>query len=197
MDDVGDVPKFRPMNPNGVVITRDVTPEESAELDRIYGRGLDWVDPSVIEKCHKEYYERALGSMLQWVEGFVKNPRIVQYEEVTEKLESFSPQYNCEIGFCHDVLLPALEKSGQLSKIPESLVVVLNTLHLIHPEGTRLVSVSKEKADLLFVAEFKSTVGDKIVPHAYSYRLRNYLSSKAVKLEPIAPVSLDSEDATP
>ncbi|MDR2432419.1 MAG: hypothetical protein LBD34_01575 [Puniceicoccales bacterium] len=184
-----DLPKFTPMHPNGVVITRDVTPEESAEFDRIYGRGLNWIDPEEIETYEREYSNRALEPMLQWVEGFMKKPRVVQYEEVTEKLESFSPKYNCEIGFCHDVLLPALEKSGQLPKVPESLIVVLNTLHLIHPEGTRLVSVDKEKENLLFVAEFKSTVAGEIVPHAYSYRLRNYLSSKTVRLEPLAPVS--------
>jgi hypothetical protein len=181
------IPKFTSMYSGGVV-ARDATPEEAAEFDRIYRHDLPWVDPSEVEDCGKQYNGRALGPMLQWIEGFVKNPKIVQYEEVTEKLESFSPKYNCEIGFCHDVLLPALEKSGQLPKVPESLIVVLNTLHLIHPEGTRLISVDKEGADLLFVAEFKSTVGDKIVPHAYSYRLRDYLSSKRVRLEPIAPV---------
>jgi hypothetical protein len=187
-----DLPKFQPMYPNGVVITRDVTPEESAEFDRIYGRGLEWTDSSEIEAYGKEYSGRALEPMLKWIEGFVKNPRVVQYDEVTEKLESFSTKYNCEIGFCHDVLLPALEKSGQLPKVPASLIVVLNTLHLIHPEGTRLVSVDKEGANLLFIAEFKSTVSGEIVPHAYSYRLRNYLSSKTVRLEPIAPVSSGS-----
>ncbi|MDR0693549.1 MAG: hypothetical protein LBF49_03210 [Puniceicoccales bacterium] len=187
-----ELPKFQPMYPNGVVITRDATPEESAEFDRMYARGLPWIDPEEIEAYGEEYNGRALAPMLEWIEGFVKNPRVVQYDEVTEKLESFSPKYNCEIGFCHDVLLPALEESGQLPKVPESLIVVLNTLHLIHPEGTRLVSVNKEGANLLFIDEFKSTVGEKIVPHAYSYRLRNYLSSKTVRLEPLAPVSSGS-----
>ncbi|MDR2629015.1 MAG: hypothetical protein LBC30_03450, partial [Puniceicoccales bacterium] len=112
-----DLPKFKPMYPNGVVITRDVTPEEAAELDRMYGRGLDWIDPEEIEAYGEEYNSRTLEPMLQWIEGFVKEPRVVQYEEVTEKLESFSPKYNCEIGFCHDVLLPALEKSGQLPRV--------------------------------------------------------------------------------
>ncbi|MDR1528527.1 MAG: hypothetical protein LBS22_03010 [Puniceicoccales bacterium] len=191
MEKVNDLPKFKPAYAGGVVITRDVTPEESAEFDRIYGRGLPQTDPREIRSYGEQYNSRALKPMLQWIEGFVEDPRVVQYEEVTEKLDSFSPRYNCEVGFCHDVLLPALEKSGQLSKVPESLVIVLNTLHLIHPEGTRLLSVDKERADLLFVAEFKSTVEGKIVPHAYSYRLHNYLSSKAARLEAIAPVPLD------
>ncbi|MDR1173671.1 MAG: hypothetical protein LBK24_02665 [Puniceicoccales bacterium] len=190
MEEVDDIPKFEPMYPNGVTITRDVTPEESAEFDRMYGRGLHWTDPSEIEDYGKEYNDRALKPMLQWVEGLVQNPKVVQYEEVTEKLESFSPRYNCEVGFCHDVLLPALEKLGQLPKVPESLIIVLNALHLMHPEGTRLVSVNKEGANLFFVDEFKSTVGGEIVPHAYSYRLHNYLSSETVRLEPVAPVNL-------
>ncbi|MDR2776616.1 MAG: hypothetical protein LBB17_01030 [Puniceicoccales bacterium] len=173
------------------VVARDATPEEAAEFDRRFVRGLPWIDPREIEDYGKKYNGRALGPMLQWIEGLVKGPKVVQYEEVTKKLESFSPKYNCEIGFCHDVLLPALEKSGQLPRVPESLIVVLNTLHLIHPEGTRLLSVDREGTNLLFVAEFKSTVGGKIVPHAYSYRLHDYLSSERVRLEPVAPVPLD------
>ncbi|MDR0742695.1 MAG: hypothetical protein LBE98_04510 [Puniceicoccales bacterium] len=192
MEEINNIPKFEPMYSGGVVITRDVTPEEAAEFNEMYGRGLDWTDPSKIQDYGEKYNGRALEPMLKWIEGFVKNPRVVQYEEVTKKLESFSPKYNCEIDFCHGVLLPALEESGQLSKVPESLIVVLNTLHLIHPEGTRLLSVEKEGADLLFVAEFKSTVGGKVVPHAYSYRLHDYLSSETVRLESIAPVPLDS-----
>jgi hypothetical protein len=53
------------------------------------------------------------------------------------------------------------------------------------------VSVEKEGPNLFFVDEFKSTVDGKVVPHAYSYRLHNYLSSKDVQLEAIKPVPVE------
>ncbi|MDR1890639.1 MAG: hypothetical protein LBQ23_00430 [Puniceicoccales bacterium] len=186
-----DVPKYKSIHGDGVEITKVLTPEEAAELHEMFAYGLDEPDPSEVEAVSKEYNSRALAPMLKWAEGFIQNPRVVQYEEVIEKLKGFSPKYNCEIGFCHDVLLPALEKSGQLPKVPVSLIIVLNTLHLVHFEGTRLVSVEKEGPNLFFVDEFKSTVDGKVVPHAYSYRLHNYLSSKDVQLEAIKPVPVE------
>jgi hypothetical protein len=59
-------------------------------------------------------------------------------------------------------------------------VLYITTL-IMHPGGTWLTSVEKEGQDLVFVAEFK----DDDALFAYKYRLRNYLSSKDVELEPI------------
>jgi hypothetical protein len=83
--------------------------------------------------------------------------------------------------FCKNVLLPKLK--DKLSNLPESLIVVLNTLHLVHPEGTRLVSIEKQGTDLSFIAEFDSTVDEEIVTDACKYKLHNYLLPDKTELE--------------
>ncbi|MDR0679651.1 MAG: hypothetical protein LBF42_01265 [Puniceicoccales bacterium] len=162
---------------------RDITAEEA---ERKYGKpmcGLGPVPAISIGRSHaKKYSDGAIVPVLKWVEGFVKNPRFVQYAEVTKKLGKLSPKYCSELTLCTKALFSELERSGKLSQVPESLIIVLNTLHLMHPGGTWLTSVEKEGQDLVFVAEFKDYEGD---PFAHKYRLRNYLSAEDVELESI------------
>jgi hypothetical protein len=107
---------------------------------------------------------------------------MVQYREVLDELDKFSPKYCCEIICCRNRLLPELAKNGTLPKLPESLVVVLHTLHLVHSEGTRLVSVKKESNNLVFEAEFDSRIGGKTVTDACKYELCNYLSPEKCRI---------------
>jgi hypothetical protein len=81
------------------------------------------------------------------------------------------------------VLLPELRKNNLLQSVPESLIVVLNTLHLVHPEGTRLIGVEKQSDDLIFEAEFDSRIDGKIVTDACEYKLHNYLSPERYSLD--------------
>jgi hypothetical protein len=163
---------------------RVITAEEA---ERKYGKpmyGLGPIPAIPTGRSHaKKYSDGAISPVLKWVEGFVENPRFVQYAEVAKKLGKLSPKYCDELTLCTKALFSALERSGKLSKLPESLIIVLNTLHLMHSGGTWLTSVEKEDQDLVFVAEFKDEDND--TPFAHKYRLRNYLSSEDVELESI------------
>ncbi|MDR1890581.1 MAG: hypothetical protein LBQ23_00140 [Puniceicoccales bacterium] len=174
-------PGWRPVE------TSKVTVITSEEAERKYGKemyGLGPILPIPIGKGHaKKYSDGAIVPVLKWVEGFVENPRFVQYAEVAKKLRKLSPKYCSELTLCTKALFSELERSGKLSRLPESLIIVLNTLHLMHSGGTWLTSVEKEDQDLVFVAEFKDE--DEGAPFAHRYRLRNYLSSENVELEPI------------
>jgi hypothetical protein len=107
---------------------------------------------------------------------------MVQYREVLDELGKFSPKYRCEISFCRNVLLPELAKNDTLPELPESLIVVLYTLHLVHSEGTRLISVKKDSNNLSFEAEFDSRISGKIVTDACKYELHDYLSPAKCRL---------------
>jgi hypothetical protein len=172
-------------NPNRPVEANYAPPteDERERRERLYSLQVSSRGENVIENYSKKYNDRAIVPMLKWIEGLIEKPRVVQYKEVIKNLEKFSPKYGCENDFCVDLLLPELERSGKLSQLPESLIIVLHTLYLMHAGGTWLTSVEKEDQDLLFVAEFK--VEDDPVPFAYKYRLRNYLSLEDVALEPI------------
>ncbi|MDR2737578.1 MAG: hypothetical protein LBB18_01390 [Puniceicoccales bacterium] len=147
---------------------------------------LDDYDPMEAMRYTKEYSVRAFAPMLAWVRERAENgdrEQIIQYDEVMDELEKFSPKYNSEISLCVLDLLPELQRTGELPKLPESLVVVLYTLHLIHREGTRLLEVKKLDSVLEFTAEFDSYIDGKTVTSACKYRLQNYLSPKDMELE--------------
>ncbi|MDR1255626.1 MAG: hypothetical protein LBJ94_01715 [Puniceicoccales bacterium] len=164
---------------------------ENADVERILAGEFkedmsmyytEFPDPAEVRKYSEEYNGKALKPMLTWVNKRVKDKeKMVQYAEVIAELEKFSPKYCCEMVFAKNVLLPELK--DELPELPESLVVVLNTLHLVHQEGTQLVSVEKNGPNLSFTAEFKSWVDGKIVTDACSYKLRNYLSPEKTELE--------------
>ncbi|MDR0715236.1 MAG: hypothetical protein LBF25_00400 [Puniceicoccales bacterium] len=155
----------------------------SEELNNDHFMYSDFPDPEEVRQYSEKFNKEALKPMLDWVQKKTATPdKIVQYEEVINELEKFSPKYCCEMVFCKNVLLHELEKAGVLPSLPPSLIVVLNTLHLVHSEGTRLVSVDKNGADVIFKAEFDSWVGGKIVTDTCKYRLHNYLFPEKYEL---------------
>ncbi|MDR0595908.1 MAG: hypothetical protein LBF94_04445 [Puniceicoccales bacterium] len=155
----------------------------SKELNDDYFVYSDFPDPEEVRQYSEKFNKEALKPMVEWIRKRMATPdKIVQYEEVINELEKFSPRYCCEMFFCKNVLLPALKKFGVLRSLPPSLIVVLNTLHLVHSEGTRLVSVDRDGADVIFMAEFDSWVGGKIVTDTCKYRLHNYLSPEKYEL---------------
>jgi hypothetical protein len=139
--------------------------------------GADFPDPDDVSRLSEQYNKNALEPMLAWIQKRTKSSdEMVQYEEVIRELDKFSPKYCCEMVFCRNVLLPALEKNGTLGSVPISLVAILYTLDLVHSVGTRLVDIKRESNDLLLGAEFDSLIDDKIVSDTCDYRLVNYLS---------------------
>lgn len=156
--------------------------EKEAAGDYYTYSASDFVDPSEMRQCIAKYNADALNPMLAWIQERRASNGMVQYQEVLDELDKFSPKYCCEIVFCRNTLLPELAKNGTLPKLPESLVAVLYTLHIVHSEGTRLVSVKKESNNLVFEAEFDSRIGGKIVTDACKYELRNYLSPAECRL---------------
>lgn len=152
-------------------------------IDNYYSySSSDFVDPSEMRQCIEKYNADALSPMLAWIQKRKASKGPVQYREVLNELDKFSPKYCCEIVFCRNKLLPELAKNGTLPELPESLVAVLYTLHLVHSEGTRLVSVEKESNNLVFEAEFDSRIGGKIITDTCKYELRNYLSPAECRL---------------
>jgi hypothetical protein len=142
----------------------------------------DLVDPSEVKQLSERYNISALGPMLAWVQKRKASSEMVQYREVIDELNKFSPKYCCEMVFSRNILLPELEKNGTLPDLPESMVAVLYTLHLVHSEGTRLIDVKMESNDLIFEAEFDSRIGGKIVTDACKYKLCHYLSPAECRL---------------
>jgi hypothetical protein len=149
--------------------------EVSGRRDSSGGSVIDESDdsPTYADK----YNARALEPMLKWIQSKVVSNRqhFFQYDEVIEQLNLYSPRHGCAVVFARLVLLPAIKLHGQLSDVPESLVVVLSTLHLVRDIDTRLVDVKREGPHVVFVVADGAGV--------ISYRLRNYLNLDQIGLE--------------
>jgi hypothetical protein len=124
-----------------------------------------------------KYNARALEPMLKWIQSKVLSNRqhFFQYDEVIEQLNAYSPRHGCGVIFARLVLLPAIKLHGKLSDVPESLIVVLSSLHLVRDADTRLVDVTRDGRHVIFVVA--NGAG------ATSYRLRNYLNLDQIGLE--------------
>lgn len=77
--------------------------------------------------------------------------------------------------FARFVILPAIKLHERLSRLPESLIVVLSTLHLVREADTRLVEVTRESAHVKFA------VGNGV--RVAGYRLKNFLNLEQMSLE--------------
>jgi hypothetical protein len=76
------------------------------------------------------------------------------------------------------VFLPAVKLQAQISDLPESLIVILNTLHLVKGPETRLVEVVRDGPNLLF-AVANGTGGKDVC----TYRLKSYFDLDQTWLE--------------
>jgi hypothetical protein len=167
--------KYEPISagfgPEDKKIVLEISPDE----DDMHMYQTDFPDPEEVREYQQGYNGRALAPLREWIAKRVADSdKIVQYDEVIVELDKFSPKYCCDIDFCRGTLLPNLE--GELPNLPASLIAVLYTLHLVHSDGTRLISAEKDGKDILFEAEFDSRIDGKIVSNACKYILINYLS---------------------
>ncbi|MDR1413710.1 MAG: hypothetical protein LBI56_02100 [Puniceicoccales bacterium] len=157
---------------------------EEKELELYSRLHIPFVDPKERAKYSEEYNSRALAPMLAWVKKRARNSKsLVQYQEVFDELKKFSPKYFCDLVFAKNVLL--LKIANSLPNLPKSLPVVLNTLHLMRPEGMSLVKVEEQASDLLFTVEFDFKNNGRIVTNSCFYKLHNYLHPTSTALEPL------------
>jgi hypothetical protein len=131
-----------------------------------------------------KYNARALEPMLEWIQSTVRSNRnrFFKYQEVIDQLNLYSPRHGCAIIFARLVLLPAVKLHAQISDLPESLIVILNTLHLVRGPETRLVEVAKDGPNLRF-AVANGTGGKDVC----KYRLKSYLNLDQTWLEAASP----------
>jgi hypothetical protein len=149
--------------------------EVSGRRDSSGGSTVDESDDSKVYA--DKYNARALEPTLKWIQSKVVSNRqySFQYDEVIDQLNLYSPRHGCAVIFARLVLLPAIKLHGQLSDVPESLIVVLNTLHLVRDADTHLVDLRRDGPHVLFVVAGATGVA--------SYRLKNYLNLEQMWLE--------------
>jgi hypothetical protein len=133
------------------------------------------VEPENIEQYANDYNSRALWPMIDWIRETARQPNhFFQYQEVIKELSKYSPLYGCALIFARLVLLPVLANYYPISHLPESLIVVLNTLHLGTSRDISLFEVQKQGIDLGFTIQFNICVQGKKMKQIRSYLLRNY-----------------------
>lgn len=83
------------------------------------------IDLDALEDSRKEFYNKALPVMLNWVEIVTSE---VQYDDVMKILKSCNLPYCHEGYFCQRELLPKLKGMGKLSNLPVKLLAILYTI---------------------------------------------------------------------
>jgi hypothetical protein len=141
-------------------------------------------EPEDVEDYASAYVARALRPMLEWIEQSVSvSDHFFQYHEVISELNKYSPKHGCALVFVRLILLPTLASFRSLEELPESLVVVLNTLHLVTSDMISLVFVMRRGADLVFrVQNEDAPEGNRTIQ---TYALLNYANPKETWLVPV------------
>jgi hypothetical protein len=132
--------------------------------------------PENIEQYAEDYDARALWPVLSWISGMARDPHhVFQYQEVLQELNKYSPRYGCALIFARFVLLPKLATFKPITDLPESLVVVLNTLHLVCTSHVTLLEVHYQSGPhLRFTVECESWSNGQSVKYLRTYLLQNY-----------------------
>lgn len=156
--------------------------EESTRRSRdefhrsMFGAMNEAPDSGLLHECWNAYSGRALSPILTWIDGRIKDPKAISYDEVICELEKFKPEYNSLEVFSTDVLLPKLKKSGKLASLPESLVAVLYTLDIVRSEnGTHVMIVKKELKSILITMRHNFDVCNGEITSERNFRIENYL----------------------
>jgi hypothetical protein len=152
----------------------------AAARDSLPVFSLDEADNS--QTYADKYNARALEPMLVWIQSTVlsNRNRFFKYQEVIDQLNLYSPRHGCAIIFARMVLLPAVKLHAQISDLPESLIVILNTLHLVRGPETQLVEVSRDGPHLRFAVADGTGAKD-----VCKYRLKNYRNLDQTWLEAV------------
>jgi hypothetical protein len=151
-------------------------------------QGRASIDTSdTIDVYASKYNERALTPTLQWIQCLINQnaEHFFDYGEVMAHLASYVPRYGCDIVFAKSVLLQKLDDLRGLAKVPESLVVVLNSLYLTKNGVIKLVDVTKDGPCLVFTVMLEQAIDGWTTTETVRYRLRNYSRLKDAWLEPL------------
>jgi hypothetical protein len=141
-------------------------------------------EPEDVENYATAYVARALRPMLEWIERSASvSDHFFQYHEVISELNKYAPKHGCALVFVRLILLPTLASFRSLSEFPESLIVILNTLHLVTSEMISLVYVMSRGPDLVFRIQNEDGQDGRHVTQTYA--LLNYLNPKGTWLVPV------------
>ncbi|MDR0715202.1 MAG: hypothetical protein LBF25_00220 [Puniceicoccales bacterium] len=145
--------------------------------------GAPSIDPEEVQRSWKDYTDRALEPVLEWVQNArPAKGNVFQYGEVLEKLKEYEPPIRYGITFAKKTLLPEIFKRD-LSHVPLDLIAILYTLSVPCREcrflsavlDSTLGSVGDNDLFLKFMYENSGKV--------WSYRVRNFKNPEIAKIE--------------
>jgi hypothetical protein len=151
-------------------------------------QGRSLIDSSdTVDIYASKYNERALSPTISWIEGLIKKDsnHFFDYAEVMGHLNLYIPRYGCDIVFAKSILLPNLIYNEEPTKLPKSLIVVLNSLYLTKKATVKLVDVEKDGCNLMFTVMIEQIVNGWAMTDACRYGLRNHTNVTESWLEPL------------
>ncbi|MDR1401948.1 MAG: hypothetical protein LBI81_03285 [Puniceicoccales bacterium] len=158
------------------------------KMSELHMCGAPCIDPEKIQQSWKDYTDRALEPMLQWVQtAKPRNGSVFQYGEVNEKLKEYEPPLRYGVTFVKKMLLPELSKR-KVENVPMDLLAILYTLNKPVPcceckfLGANLdVDPATGLGEENLFLQFKYEEPEQIC----SFRIRNFRRPEIAKVEVI------------